>query len=659
MRPKERLEDSAQTSRIRFQTPDKTATTAPSSTNTSKPSQKTIASKGRNQPPKSSSLARSDSASKRDSLTSFFGQPTLTQIDWVATKPQEPDSDDGGLDYIKPETDEVHDDVPNDKPSREVIEIPDDSGSDAEYRLALSSRTRPARGFDTKKTTTPKRRKSSSTSKNENPGKGTSRRKGVAGINDSKTTNKQQTLGERDKTLTQMDYVRRYLKIEPDEEVQLDYTYYSPRKDCDPESRKAHRRSAQEALQSTKHEQMEYSAHKRRRLTEEFDRKEPPMNEGIQPLDDKLTGALVTPKKSVKAEIPSSQSPESPGFAVISPAKLGGMKRFPLKQRSPDTTDQPVNKEPAGHPHREENLRGPDHKPLQKSSFPSSPTFPDPEASGSHNHISTPKAEGDENVKPNKKPISTQRTVVYETDAESDSADFQEDRSEVSATEEQDDDDSIEDSQYPVRGDSQELPPPVITSDLDNEPGENYPETTLSSEASVCYRRPHQSTQFPLEPIPPLSTQRMAELFPQDKGSIPQQTMTDTTQTQSSPAAQQRSLPIHPLQTQTQSQSQSQSQDLDKNSTEMIPESSPVTRQDNGMDAHESCAQESVVQVESSQPPNRLLMSSRIDQDSGPRDFISGNQLLSSSVMESIPMPQLWMGSQDSVGEPYSEPDKE
>lgn len=578
----------------------------------------------------------------------------------MATEPREPDSDDGGLDYIKPETDGVHDDVPNDKPSREVIEIPDDSGSDAEYRPAPSSRTRPARGLDTKKTNTSKRRKSSGTCKNENPGKGTSRRKGGGGINGSKTTNKQQPSGERDKTLTQMDYVRRYLKIEPDEEVQLDYTYYSPKKDCDPESREAHCRSAQEALQSTKHEQMEPSAHKRRRLTDEFDRKEPPMNEDIQPPEDKLPGALVTPKKSVKAEIPSSQSPESPGFTVISPSKLKGMKHFPLKQRSPDTTDQSIKEEPAGNSHREENLRGPDHELPQKfSSCPSSPTLPDPKASGSQNHISTPKAEGDKNFKPDKKPVSTQRTVVYETDAESDSADFQEDRSEVSGTEEQDDDDSIEDSQYPVRGDSQDLPPPIITSDLDNEPGETYPQTILSSEASVCYRRPHQSTQFPLEPIPPLSTQRMVELFPQDKGSISQQIMTDTTQTQSSPAVQQRSLPTHPLQTETQSQFQSQSQDLDKNSTEMVPESSPVTRQDNGMDANESCAQESVVQVESSQPPNRLLMNSRMDQDSGPRDFISGNQLLSSSVMESIPMPQLWMGSQDSVGEPYTEPDKE
>lgn len=90
-----------------------------------------------------------------------------------------------------------------------------------------------------------------------------------------------------------------------------------------------------------------------------------------------------------------------------------------------------------------------------------------------------------------------------------------------------------------------------------------------------------------------------------------------------------------------------------------MPESSPVTRQESGIELdpsvpHESCAPESVVQVESSQPADKLNKNARMDQDSGPRGF-----MLSSSVMESIPMPPLWMGSQDSVGEPYSEPDKE
>ena len=656
---KGRLENSAQTSGTRFQTPDKAATPARLSTNTSKPSQKTIASKGRNQIPKISSLARSDSHLKRGSLTRSFGQPTLTQIDWVATKPQELGPDDGGLDYIDTEADGAHDDAPNDNARREVIEIPDDSGSDADYRPIPSSRTRQARGLGTKETATSKQRKGSATPQNESAGKG-SRRKSGGSINGSKKTNKQPPR-ERDKTLTQMDYVRRYLKVEPDEDVRLEYTYYSPKKDSDPESREAHRRSAQEAFQSTKHDQVGLSAHKRRRLMEEFDTRDPPRNKDIQPPEGELPRACVTPKKSVKAEIPSSQSPESPGFAVLSPSRYRGMNLSSLKGRSPDTTGRPIKKEPSGYSQRAKNLRGPDHALVPESLLPSSPTSYEPEELRSRNDISTPEAEDDTSVKPNKKPTSTQRTVVYETDAESNSSDFQEDRSDVSATEKEDDNNSIEDTQYPPRGDSQELPPPVIASDLDNEPGQTYPEVTLSSEASVCYRRPQQSTQFPLGPIPPLSTQRMAELFPQEKESIGQQIMTNTTQTQSSPAVQRRPLPIHLLHTQAQmqSQSQSQSQGLDKNSTEIVPESSPVTRQDNGMDAHESRAQEPVVQVQSSQPPDRLIINSRMDQDSGPRGFICGNQLLSSSVMESIPMPQMWTGSQDTVGEPYSEPDKD
>lgn len=672
MRRKERVDTPSQTSRARFQTPDKAATTAPSSTNTLRHSQEPAAPK-KLQTPAVPSHARLNPSRERGYTFESVNQPTLTQIDWAAIKRQEPDLDDAGLDYIDTAADGARDDAPSDNARHEVIEIPDGSEGDVDYCPAPSSRTRLPRGPDTKKRrTTSEQRKSSATPKNASAGKKRRQRKSGMGASNDKKANKQPTR-EGDKTLTQIGYVRRYLKIEPDDDVKLEYTYYSPEKDKDPESREAHIRSAQEAVEPTKHEPVELSAHKRRKLSE-LDPEVSPKREGTHSIDQ-FPQICVTPKKSVKAEIPSSQSPESPGFAMISPSKFRGMNRLSLEQKPPDADDRPIKEEPFGISQKEErsyDAPSQNDAVLEPPLPPSSPLQHNASTSSAPKKTPTTRNEGTRYIKPENVPSSTQRTVVYETDAESDGSDFQDHASQVSAEDQpndnDDDDNFIEGSQHSPHDKSQELPPPVIASDRDNESEQRFIEATLSSDASICYGRPQQSTQFPLEPIPPLNTQKMTELFPSYKESNDQQIMTDTTQTQSSPAVQRRSLPIYPQHTQTQTQTQSQSQpqpnSMDKKSTDIVPESSPVARQDDGVDSnasmpHDSCGQESVVQVESSQPPDKLLMNFRMDHDSGPRGFISGNQLLSSSVMESIPMPQLWMGSQDSVGEPYSEPDRE
>lgn len=662
---KERPDTNAQTNPTQYQTP-KTPTTAPSSSRISK---STTTARRKSQNTITSSLHRSNYSRKPNSFSSSLGQQQsrLTQIDWVTTRrhPDSDDEDDGRLDYIEADPDAQQDDTPNTNTnSRDVIEISDDSENDADYRPAQSSRTRPARGvrfgMDTTKTDASRRR---SAPKPGSAEKGTTgRRKSGGSVRGSNKKDKQPK--ERDKTLTQMDYVRRYLKIEPDDDVKLEYTYYSPKKDRDPESREAHRRSAAEALQSTND-----TGIKRRRLTGELNPEETAHAEETFP-QGQLSRGLVTPKKSVKTEIPSSQSPESPGFAVVSPSQFRGINCFPLRQVSP--ADRIVKEEQPGSAEKEKNMHGLDHasqssdQAVLDTSLPNSPAPHSP--STTRNNILA----SDNAHEPGNKPINppnTQRTIVYETDAESDYGDDLSDIPPSSQKQEQIniDDDPIEDDEDSQHHDSQELPPPVVPSGPDDEIGPSYPEFNLSSDASICYRRPHQSTQFPLEPIPPLNTQRMAELFPQEKESSGRQILTDTTQTQSSPVSQRHSLRTHPLptqtqiqtQTQTQSQYQSNYQDL-KTSTEIVPESSPVARQDsNHTMPHESCAHESVVQVESSQPADRLIRHAWIDQDSGPRGIMSGNQLLSSSVMESIPMPPLWMGSQDSVGEPYSEPGNE
>lgn len=676
MRRKERFDTPSQTSRARFQTPDKAATTVPS-TNTSRPSQKTASSK-KEQTPATSSHTGLKHSRERDCAFGSVNQPTLTQIDWAAIKRQGPDLDDAGLDYIDTAADGPRDDAPDNNVRHEVIDIPDGSDGDVDYCPAPSSRTRLPRGPGTKKRNASEQRKSSATPTNANAEKNRSRRKSGVAASSNNKANKQPGRG-RDNTLTQMNYVRRYVKIEPDEDVQLEYTYYSPEKDKNPESREAHLRSAQEALEPTKQEPVDLSAHKRRKLSgpgESPDHKDTHSN--YQPPQ-----MCLTPKKSVKTEIPSSQSPESPGFAVVSPSRFGGMNRLSLKQTCPDTDDRPIKEEPLGISQREKrsyDASSPSNAVLERPSPPSSPLPYNSHTSSGPKKTSATSHEDARDVKPEKIPSGTQRTVVYETDAESDGSDFLDDASQVSAKDQANDDgdddynNSIEGSQNSSHDKSQELPRPIIASDRDNESEQRFIEATLSSDASICYGRPQQSTQFPLEPIPPLNTQKMTELFPSYKESNGQQIMAETTQTQSSPILQRRSLPIYPQNTQTQtqtqnysqaqSQSQPQSNNPDKRPTDIVPESSPVARQDDGVDSnsskpHDTCGQESVVQVESSQPPDKLLMNFRTDQDSGPRGFISGNQLLSSSVMESIPMPQLWMGSQDSIGEPYSEVDQE
>lgn len=639
-----------------YQTPVRTPTTAPTSRPPNSKST-TTSRRTQNQTPVTSLLSRSDSSRRKNTFSSSLGrqQSTLTQIDWVATRrhldSEDDDLDNDRLDYIDAEPNTQHNGMRRTNTNTnintsDVIEISDDSGNDADYQPAPSSQTRPARGvrFGQKpitKTDIPRRRKSSP--KSNSVEKGSGRRKSGGSVRGSNKKDKQPK--ERDKTLTQMDYVRRYLKIEPDDDVKLEYTYYSPKKDRDPKSREAHRRSAQEAaLLSTKLDGK--GGIKRRRLTEELGSKDDSNFEETRPVGQ-LSGGLVTPKKTIKSEVPSSQSPESPGLVLVSPSQFRETNRFPLKQTS---VGRLVKEEQSGSAER----KAP-HYLDRASPSPGQASLPDsPVPPISRNNIPSDD-EGGPDTTPRIRPSNTQRTIVYETDAESDYGETQDELSVPPSSQKPKlvsvDDNSIEDIQDSQRYDSQELPSPVVPSGPDNETGPSY--SDLSSDASICYRRPHHSTQLPLEPIPPMNTQALAELFPREKENSAQQIMTDTTQTQSSPAVQRHPLRTYPqltqTQTQTQTQSQSNSQDL-KTSTDIVLESSPVTRRE----SNPSMPQESVVQVESSQPADRFLRNAGIEQDSGPR-----GQLLSSSVLESIPMPPLWMGSQDSVGEPYSEPGNE
>lgn len=187
----------------------------------------------------------------------------------------------------------------------------------------------------------------------------------------------------------------------------------------------------------------------------------------------------------------------------------------------------------------------------------------------------------------------------------------------------------------PSIGGSPELPPPDVHRYPDADPGP-VSEAPMS-DASIYYQRMQPATQFPHEPVPALNTQKLSELFP-NEGST-QYPRLSTSKPQISPA---------PF-----SQSQAESQDADQ--TEIVPESSPVRESENNTEEDQVVFQrpripESVVQVESSQPVDR--------GSQRPGGLLSRSQLLTSSVMESVPLPQFCMGSQDSVGEPYSLPEQ-
>ncbi|KAH1601473.1 hypothetical protein KXX34_003836 [Aspergillus fumigatus] len=578
-------------------------------------------------------------------------------IDFVTPRTQNAESDDDDdLDYI----DKAAQD--NEPDSREVIEIDDSSDDDASYQQTSYIRARRTGDAERKpnaaRNASRRMRSTGQAGSAEKP----PGRKSIEGVKGSKKKTKKQ---QKDKTLTQMDYVRRYLKIEPDE-AKLEYTYITPKKSDSQGYEGKLPRALKSAPTVVATAQESLSSSKKRKLEAEEDAKE------ILPRTSTLEKKVLkesprTPRKPLKSEIPSSQSPESPGVAIISSSQFRNATRSPpnldfstkptstIKEESPDLNQ--TNAIAAQVSISEDQLpqimmpdfESPSELGVDKeTNFPVEETQSDPAKGPSD---SAP--ELDKKPHPDKPPPSTERTVVYETDAETD---FSDDEPIVSGPNEEPnvmlfEDRDDEDGDRSPLSDSEDLPPPISHPGLEDEPGLLQSETNLSSEASILYQRRQPATQFPLEPIPTLSTQKLAELFPRESST--QQTTTEPSCTKSS-AHKVQALSDPSFQTQTQSQTQ----DQDKYSTEMIPESSPITWHagyaSTGNATLPQNRAQSVVQVESSQRVDRLKGRVDPDEDSCPRGILSRSQLLTSSVMESVPLPGFWIGSQDSVGEPYS-----
>ncbi|KAA8644243.1 uncharacterized protein ATNIH1004_008442 [Aspergillus tanneri] len=557
----------------------------------------------------------------------------------------------------------------------EVVEIDDDSDDNANSRPSYFEKKR-ARGVRFEKE--PKR---STCRQKDSAGRGDkeirrNQRSRDGGFKGNKKGNKKQQK-ERHKTLTQMDYVRRYLKIEPDEDVKLEYTYITPKKENAGKPSRIPTSTTENPSCMPSLGPRSSSENKRRRLDIDQAVKDGP-GSSRRPKED-LSSHPVTPQKPRRSEIPSSQSPESPGFTIISSSQFRGATRSSLggvttpsatnkhmAEESP-TLDQPGNDcSDAERKQSSCNLSTSVEPLSQKRGMAERQAIDSLETqtnSTMEHSLSRNEAVTSDDAKVH--PANAQRTVVYETDAETDYGDIQDALSSAPGSplkQHSIDHRPINEDEY---GDfeidnSQDLPPMTsigreIESDL------LHSDHIPPSDASICYQRMQLSTQFPLEPIPILNTQKMAELFPDEsnclRNSVPgSQALPETKICEPSTQTQSQS------QTQTQSQSETQSQspgDMGKLSTVLVPESSPIIRNEDKLSPNNTMryrprVQEAVVQVESSQPADKVLRQGGGGMDSR---ILSEGQILTSSVMESVPMPALWLGSEDSVGEPYEMPD--
>ncbi|KAL4750837.1 hypothetical protein BDW72DRAFT_175068 [Aspergillus terricola var. indicus] len=563
-------------------------------------------------------------------------QTTLTQIDFV--KKSQPDYDDDVFKYIGR----------SGSNAREVIEINDDepdNPNDKDYRPSSSRIKRKSR---VRLGSAPSNLKKGSVQGDKISRKG--RRKSG---NDKRAQND-------DNTLTQMKYVQ-LIDLESDDgDAKLEYAYLTSKK-RDPELRSASTGEHGKIKQQPTYISEPSSEHKRRKLSPSSAMGEPCQTK-VKP-EEKVEFLPSTPQKPLRTEIPSSQSPESPGVAFITSSQFRNAARSP--ERWPLTFSKEISikeelrssLEKGGASGTAQTPLIDKNQPIHNNSRQLSPSARRASAEGTPKATELKKSVADAPAASNPRQRPAQRTVVYETDAESDYDGFEDDMQDAPSSSKDTDiavyETHVENELNSPVIESQELPPPPVS---DKEPDSNpfSSESTLLSEASICYRRVHPNTQFPLEPVPTINTQKLAELFPEDSNGL--RTLTPTPSSSPMKAPLTSNAPIMVSETQSLDQNLPDSQDRSRTPTDIVPESSPAARHEDSvpLNRHGPPARNVEVQVESSQPVDRADRRRTAGQDSAPRAMLSRSQILTSSVMESIPIPGLWMSSQDSVGEPYN-----
>ncbi|KAJ5662093.1 uncharacterized protein N7477_009709 [Penicillium maclennaniae] len=588
---------------------------------------------------------------KRSSVPSSRAQSTLTQIDFVT---QSAHSDDDQLEYL---------DETQPREGTSATNPQDRMDGDSEESNGDGASLRPTK-FEPTKNHLSRRRKSvgvtpRASERSQSIRKNLTPKMSFSEKRRQKSTEKPPA--KRDKTLTQMDFVRRYITIDDDDDVNMGY--------IQPEQKGMPPDYAQQAPSIENqpiHPKSSASAKRNRRhLEPELDLSTgEPLSGGLGDNQDSNPGhdvenapkdnAPVTPQKPRRLEIPSSQSPESPGLAIITSSQFRSATRSPLRQKTWNLAchSERIIKEEYSDPQRIlEDSQDHGGESLAKTSPQPSPKLLD-----SLKHHSSPVMQNRAFYAPSTELDSQaglpggleikverahkERTVVYETDADTDDSESENNMNNDRATPSPahgphvKTPTSARHSPEPSSDDSEEIPLPDVnpsTDPNDGPPSEAPMFEAPLSDASIFYQRMQPATQFPFEPIPTLNTQKLSELFP-NFGS--------TQHAKPSAAG-------------SSQKSQTQSQEADQ--TELVPESSPVHEQDeNDVDSgaifQRPQGPESVVQVESSQPVDRG--NHRL------AGVLSRSQLLTSSVMESVPLPHFWMGSQDSVGEPYNLPDR-
>jgi hypothetical protein len=569
----------------------------------------------------------------------------LTQIDFV--KRGQPDYDDDDDDLFK----YIGGSGSN---ACEVIEIGDDdepdNANDKDYRPS-SSRTK--RENSVRLSSAPSKLKKKGSVQGDMISRKGRRKSG----NDKGAQND-------DNTLTQMKYVKLIDLESGDGDAKLEYAYLTSKK-RDPELRSA----STGKHDNIKQQQPTYisepsSEHKRRKLSPCSMKKEPCQTK--EKLEKNVEIFPSTPRKPLRTEIPSSQSPESPGVAFItysqfhsaarSPERrpLSFSKEIPIKEEPQSSLEKGGSSETAQMPLNDKNQSVHNNSPQLSPSARRASAERTPKATGTEKSVADAPAASNPRQRP------AQRTVVYETDAESD-YDGCEDAMQGAPSSSKDKNTAVyetyvENEPNSLITESQELPPPSV-SEKEPDSGPFSSELTLLSEASICYRRVHPNTQFPLEPVPTINTQRLAELFPDESNGL--RTITPTPSYSPMKAPLTSNAPIMVSETQNLDQTLPDSEDGSRTPTDIVPESSPAAPHEDGvrLNGHGPSARNGVVQVESSQAVDRAGRQRTAGQDSAPRAMLSKSQILTSSVMESIPIPGFWMSSQDSVGEPYNQTD--
>lgn len=651
------------------------------------------------------SIQSSFKSRKSDIEPDWKQQATLTQIDFVTRTPGSGLHEE--LDYI-----ENNGDKGNAQKKREVIELDDDSENGAAtFRPTPLPRVRRARAIrfedEVRGTPAQSRSREKSTSRRTDSirkktnTKGSSRSKG-----DGKVKS-----GKKDKTLTQMDFVRRFCVIESsDDDLNLNYIRENSKDNTDVGKSK----SRANDTDPTQDEQPSHDKppEKKRKLNESLytpveSSMVPTQGDGVDALAKNSVPMPVTPQKPGRTEIPSSQSPESPGFAVISSSQFvrATATRSPLKHVSPNSSHGLSQTRQDPRRSVMKASQSPVHISLQSKTtilespimgdsvllsaspstkeqttpivFPSKPELDQEteESLSEYMHSGTKVQEPSKDGTEDSGSIDAERLVVYETDAETEYSDLDDDSmlrisdSGHTKTDDGDNTNVSKNGRNPTIYNSDDPPPPVPNSGTDLEGGDTYTsDFNVSSQASVYYKRQLRSTQFPDGPVPVLSTQKMAELFPRDDSTQQARVQITSVPLSSQPneSIPQHSSPRTPkralieTQTQTPTPTQSQSEKHRKSSTQLVPESSPLvpcTDVRNFTNNSQTQSNHPVVLVESSQPVDKLHKLSNSNQMTSQKGVIPASRWLTDSVMESIPPPPPWMSSQDSIGEPYSLPE--